>query len=220
MAALLLLMTTALLPTRWASPGMLGKNAALLPARLAPPVMLAKKPKTDPRSWLPARSSPFGREVDVALQLVSRAAPAASEPALVASIVSQALVSDGLQSEFPADGIIAPNTAASLAGHDEQAILDLCNTLGATQPCVNAFDPPYPVPVAATKLDAATLATALEWGSATGGLPPRAWLLASIAEAAQPAISLTLLEYGRPVVGAANARLAPAFAFPAVHHEP
>jgi len=161
--------------------------------------MLAKKPKTDPRSWLPARASPFGREVDVALQLVSRAAPA-SESALVASLVSQALVSEGLKSEFPNDSIIAPNTAASLAGHDEQAILDLCNQLGATQPCVNEFDPPYPKPVAAAKFDAATLSAALERGCAVTALSPRTWLLAPVAEAAQPAISLTLLEYGRPVV--------------------
>ena len=32
--------------------------------------MMAKKPKTDPRVWLPKRSSPYAREVDVALQLV------------------------------------------------------------------------------------------------------------------------------------------------------
>lgn len=163
-------------------------------------MMLAKKPKPDPRSWLPARTSPFGREVDVALQLVSRAALAAAEPMLVANLVSQVLVSDGLHSEFATDGIIAPNTAASLAAHDEQAILELCNELGAAQPCVNDFDPPYPKPVAATKLDAAALAAALERGSKAEALPPRTWVLAPITEAAQPAISLTLLEYGRPVV--------------------
>jgi hypothetical protein len=109
-------------------------------------------------------------------------------------------VSEGLKSEFPNDSIIAPNTAASLAGHDEQAILDLCNQLGATQPCVNEFDPPYPKPVAAAKFDAAKLSAALERGCAVTALSPRTWLLAPVAEAAQPAISLTLLEYGRPVV--------------------
>ena len=76
------------------------------------PFMMAKKPKKDHRVWLPQRSSRFAREVDVALQLVSRAAGAISDEAsfAVASIAAQALVCDGIGSEFAEDTLIGPES--------------------------------------------------------------------------------------------------------------
>ena len=65
------------------------------------------KPKKDTRSWLPQRTSKYAREQDVALMLVSRAAAAMAQPLPIANLVTQALVSDGLASEFPGDTLIA-----------------------------------------------------------------------------------------------------------------
>merc|ERR1719171_1253642 len=101
--------------------------------------MMAKKKKVDDRVWLPKRTSEFGREVDVALQLVSRAAAGMEKASVqVANLASQALVCDGIASEFPGDVIIA---SASAAGGDADAVVELVNELGATTPCVNEFDP-------------------------------------------------------------------------------
>jgi len=164
---------------------------------------MAKKPKVDKRSWLPKRSSPFAREVDVALQLVSRAAAGVGKaPVAAVNLATQALVCDGLASEFEGDAVMAAESAESFAGCDaetRQAALALANELGATTPCVNAFVPPYPDPVATLETDEAGLAVALT-RNVRAGLGPRTWVLSPVAEAEQPAISLSLLEYGRPVV--------------------
>ena len=158
------------------------------------------KPKKDGRSWLPRRSSPYARELDVALMLVSRAAGAIEQPLPIANLVTQALVSDGLASEFPGDTLIAEAPEAAAVG--DAAALELINELGATNPCVNNYIDSYPEPVPPTTLDPAGLGAALERSAATVGQPlsPRAWLLAPITEAKQSAISLTLLDMGRPVV--------------------
>ena len=100
--------------------------------------MMAKKPKTDPRVWVPKRSSPYAREVDVALQLVSRASAAVGKGSLeVANIAAQALVSDGIGSEFSDDTVMATQSAATLKAVDAGATLELINEIGATTPCVN-----------------------------------------------------------------------------------
>ena len=162
--------------------------------------MMAKKPKTDPRVWLPKRSSPYAREVDVALQLVSRASAAVGKASLeVANIAAQALVSDGIGSEFSDDTVMATQSAATLKAVDAGATLELINEIGATTPCVNEFDPPYPDAVKATALTEADLGALLDKGNG-GNLGPRTWVLAPITEAVQPAVSLTLLESGLPVV--------------------
>ena len=75
----------------------------------------------------------------------------------------------------------------------------LLNEIGATTPCVNEFAPPYPDAVKATALTEADLGATLDKGT-SGNLGPRTWVLAEITEAVQPAISLTLLESGLPVV--------------------
>ena len=127
-------------------------SARANPARAPGACLMAKKPKVDKRSWLPKRSSPFAREVDVALQLVSRAAAGVGKaPAAAVNLATQALVCDGLASEFEGDTVMAAESAESFAGCDaetRQAALALANELGATTPCVNAFVPPYPDPVA------------------------------------------------------------------------
>jgi len=158
------------------------------------------KPKKDGRSWLPRRSSPYARELDVALMLVSRAAGAIEQPVPIANLVTQALVSDGLASEFPGDTLIAEAPEAAAVG--DAAALELINELGATNPCVNNYIDSYPEPVPPTTLDPAGLGAALERSAATVGQPlsPRTWLLAPITEAKQSAISLTLLDMGRPVM--------------------
>jgi hypothetical protein len=157
------------------------------------------KPKKDTRSWLPQRTSKYAREQDVALMLVSRAAAAMAQPLPIANLVTQALVSDGLASEFPGDTLIAGAADAGAVG--DAAALELINELGATNPCVNGYIDFYPEPVPPTTLDAAGLGATLERSAARVGQPlsPRAWLLAPIVEANQPAISLTLLDMGRPV---------------------
>lgn len=174
--------------------------------RVGSPVMMAKKPKKDVRVWLPPRSSPFAREVDAALQLVSRAAAGVGKAtsAQMATVVAQALVCDGINSEFADDVIIAPETSASLQACDadtQKAALELINELGATNPCVNAFDPPYPEPVRAAALaDEAEIGAKLDLGKATG-IGPRTWVLAPVTtDSEQAAVSLTLIEYGHPVV--------------------
>lgn len=161
-------------------------------------VMMAKKKKNDDRTWLPQRSSPFAREVDVALQLVSRAAAGLEKASSIelAGVAAQALIGDGLRSEFPEDGLVAAVTAEASS---QQAVLELVNEIGATTPCVNEFEPPYPVPVPATALTEETLQTTLAKGGQEA-IGPRTWLLAPIAEATYTAISLTLLEFGQPVV--------------------
>ena len=162
--------------------------------------MMAKS-KKDQRVWLPKRSSRFARESDVALMLVCRAAAAVTKSAPLASLVSQAVIADGLASEFPGDTLMARDAASTLAACDaetQKAALELCNELGVTNPCVNNYEPPYPDPVAPTQLDEAGLKAALDKGA--GVLGPRTWLLAPVVEAAQPALSLTLLEGGQPVV--------------------
>lgn len=165
---------------------------------------MPKKPAKDPRTWLPPRTSQYGREVDVALQLVSRAA--ASDPS-VAGLVAQAVIADGLASEWPGDTLLASESAASLAALDDatkQLVLEQANAVGATTPCVNSYDPPYPVPVAATQLDETTLAAALDRRLGPDArLTERTWALAPVDMSLdQPAIALTLLEYGQPVVAA------------------
>jgi 3'-phosphoadenosine 5'-phosphosulfate (PAPS) 3'-phosphatase len=166
-------------------------------------LLMMAKPKKDPRSWLPQRTSQYSRELDVALMILSRAAASAAQPAPIANLVTQALVSDGLTSEFPGDTLIARESAATLAAADAAAqatALELCNELGATNPCVNGYIDYYPEPVKPTELDAAALGAALERGAVVQPLSPRTWLLAPVAEAAQTALSLTLLDMGRPVV--------------------
>jgi len=157
------------------------------------------KPKKDPRTWLPKRVSQYAREMDVALMLVSRAAAAMAQPLPIANLVTQALVSDGLASEFPGDTLVAG--AADAAAIGDAAALELINELGVTNPCVNGYIDFYPEPVPPTTLDAAGLGATLERGAARVGQPlsPRTWLLAPIVEAKQAAISLTLLDMGRPV---------------------
>jgi hypothetical protein len=157
------------------------------------------KPKKDTRSWLPRRTSQYAREIDVALMLVSRAAAAMAQPLPIANLVTQALVSDGLASEFPGDTLIAG--AADAAAIGDAAALELINELGVTNPCVNGYIDFYPEPVPPTTLDAAGLGATLERSAARVGQPlsPRTWLLAPIVEANQAAISLTLLDMGRPV---------------------
>lgn len=157
------------------------------------------KPKKDPRTWLPKRVSQYAREMDVALMLVSRAAAAMAQPLPIANLVTQALVSDGLASEFPGDTLIAG--AADAAAIGDAAALELINELGVTNPCVNGYIDFYPEPVPPTTLDAAGLGATLERSAARVGQPlsPRTWLLAPIVEANQAAISLTLLDMGRPV---------------------
>ena len=166
-------------------------------------VMMPKKSKKDPRVWLPPRTSPFAREVDVALQLVSRAAAAVIQaPIPVANVAAQALICDGIASEFAQDVIVASESAATFGTCDaemQKAALEIINELGATTPCVNSFEPPYPDAVKATEVSASDLPALLDKGLGTT-LGPRTWLLAPITEAAQPAVSLTLLEFGRPVV--------------------
>merc|ERR1719424_502324 len=77
--------------------------------RLAAPragtaIRMMPKSKKDPRVWLPKRSSRFAREVDVALQLVSRGAAAVGHEKTtspqMATVVAQALVCEGILSEF------------------------------------------------------------------------------------------------------------------------
>ena len=153
--------------------------AAQQPERAAELRMMAK-PKKDGRSWLPRRSSPYARELDVALMLVSRAAGAIEQPVPIANLVTQALVSDGLASEFPGDTLIAEAPEAAAVG--DAAALELINELGATNPCVNNYIDSYPEPVPPTTLDPAGLGAALERSAATVGQPlsPRTWLLAPI----------------------------------------
>eukprot|EP00966_Prymnesium_polylepis_P134257 3103373-Prymnesium_polylepis.1 len=166
---------------------------------------MAKKPKKDLRTWLPPRTtSEYGREVDVSLQLVSRAAAAVEKSPASASLAVQALVCHGLSTEYPGDTIVAPLTSSALGG-DAAAVLELVNEIGATTPCVNAYDPPYPVPVAATSLDEAELAKVLDLGSAANGLANvgartdgRTWVLAPLSDGPQPTVSLTLLHLGVP----------------------
>jgi len=118
--------------------------------------------------------------------------------------VAQAVISDGLSSEWPGDTLIAPESAASLQALDDatrQLVLNQTNVVGATTPCVNSYEPPYPVPVAATHCpDQPALAAALD-RRAADGIAERTWVLAPVdLSVDQPAISLTLLEYGQPVV--------------------
>ena len=181
-------------------------HASLSPERMtqhhAGVVMMAKS-KKDPRVWLPQRSSPFAREVDVALQLVSRAAAGLVKEGVslqVANAAAQALVCDGINSEFADDVVVASEDAATCDGDAQKAALELINELGATTPCVNAYEPPYPDAVKATELSADTLTATLGKVKGMTFGPERTWLLAPIIETAQPAISLTLLEFGRPVV--------------------
>ena len=125
------------------------------------------KPKKDPRTWLPKRVSQYAREMDVALMLVSRAAAAMAQPLPIANLVTQALVSDGLASEFPGDTLVAG--AADAAAIGDAAALELINELGVTNPCVNGYIDFYPEPVPPTTLDAAGLGAALERGAARVG---------------------------------------------------
>lgn len=55
------------------------------------------------------------------------------------------------------------------------------------------------IPCSSAPQDEAGLAAALT-RNVRAGLGPRTWVLSPVAEAEQPAISLSLLEYGRPVV--------------------
>ena len=112
--------------------------------------------------------------------LVSRAAGAIEQPLPIANLVTQALVSDGLASEFPGDTLIAEAPEAAAVG--DAAALELINELGATNPCVNNYIDSYPEPVPPTTLDPAGLGAALERSAATVGQPlsPRTWLLAPI----------------------------------------
>ena len=167
-------------------------------------VLMAKKPKKDHRVWLPKRSSRFAREVDVALQLVSRAAAGIKDDVAlpVSNIVAQALVCDGISSEFATDTMIARESAATLQACDadaQKAALELINEIGATTPCVNAFDPPYPEAVKPCELTEADLGATLDKGNAKG-VGERTWVLAPITAVEQPAVSLTLLEFGQPVM--------------------
>lgn len=166
--------------------------------------MMAKKPKADTRVWLPKRSSRLAREVDVALQLVSRAAAGVEKAgSSAATIVAQALVIDGLESEFADDTVIGPESAGTLEKCEasvREAALALINELGATTPCVNTYLPPYPDAVRATELkDEAALSATLDKGSASG-VGPRTWVLAPVTDVEQPAVSLSLLEGGVAVV--------------------
>ena len=172
-----------------------------LPRAARAHVSMMPKSKKDPRVWLPPRSSQYAREVDVALQLVSRAAAAVAKDEKMATIASQALICDGIASEFAGDTMIAPESAASLPAGDElKAVVELINEIGETEPCVNKFEPPYPVAVKATKLTETELGTTLDMGNAAG-VGARTWLLAPVdTSVAIPAISLTLLEFGRPVL--------------------
>ena len=166
-------------------------------------VAMMAKSKKDPRVWLPQRSSPFAREVDVALQLVSRAAAGLVKEGVslqVANAAAQALVCDGIHSEFADDVVVASEGAATCDGDAQKAALEIINELGATTPCVNSYEPPYPDAVRATELSADTLTATLEKVKGMTFGPERTWLLAPIIETAQPAISLTLLEFGRPVM--------------------
>lgn len=163
--------------------------------------MMAKKKKEDDRVWLPPRTSRFAREVDVALQLVSRAAAAVGRASpQVATITSQTLVCDGIASEFSGDNVIA-SESSSLADEDAlKAALELVNEIGATTPCVNDFVTPYPDPVQATACnEIADLKATLDKGASTV-IGERSWVLAPITDAVQPSVSLTLLEGGQPVV--------------------
>jgi 3'(2'), 5'-bisphosphate nucleotidase len=164
---------------------------------------MAKKSKADHRVWLPKRTSPFARELDVALQLVSRAAAGVDRsPTQVANFAAQALVCDGIASEFADDTVMASETASTFAACDaetQKAVLELINEEGANTPCVNSFEPPYPEAVKETQLSGSDVGATLDKGAAKS-LSARTWVLAPIVEADQPAVSLTLMEGGQPVV--------------------
>ena len=146
----------------------LGQSASLSRSEM----LMMAKPKKDPRTWLPQRTSKYARELDVALMIVSRAAVAMAQPVPIANLVTQALVSDGLASEFPGDTLVAGD-AATLASDAaaQQAALELINELGVTNPCVNGYIDFYPEPVPPTTLDAAGLGATLERGAARVGQP-------------------------------------------------
>ena len=170
---------------------MLAAEAACFSTRLAQsckpvragPITMAKKSKKDPRVWLPKRSSPFAREVDVALQLVSRAASAvrAEVPIAVTNVAAQTLVCDGLLSEFASDSIIAPARSTTAEADTLKAAIELINEIGATTPCVNAFEPPYPDAVAPTQVSEADVGATLDKGAADH-LGPRTWVCARAAQ--------------------------------------
>merc|ERR1712159_895896 len=90
-------------------------------------VMMPKKPKKDDRVWLPPRTSAYGREVDVAMQVVSRAAAVVGKApsTKAASVAVQALCSDGVGSEFPEDVVVAAESACD--ADLQQSVLELVN---------------------------------------------------------------------------------------------
>ena len=94
-----------------------------------------------------------------------RASAAVGKASLeVANIAAQALVSDGIGSEFSGDHGDGDQRRDFEGGRPAGAALELINEIGATTPCVNEFDPPYPDAVKATALTEADLGALLDKG--------------------------------------------------------
>ena len=183
--------------------------------RAPPIVMMPPKPKIDKRTWLPKRASRFGRELDAAMQVVSRAcavvtptdgSAAAGLDAAAAELAAQAVVCGPLAAEFADDAIVATPTAAAfdaLDGAVREGVLAAVNEVGATTPCVNEWGAPEAVPSGA--LDDAALAKLLAGVAQASPKVAlgegRVWLLSPVLQGAQPGVSLALLCDGEPVVG-------------------